>query len=476
MNEKTIYERIFAIHEIRDSGILKALFYAILGSFFVTFYRWVEYSTISVSTFIKGAHVCPPRFPNCGEYYFLESLPYGYTQSFFYLILFLVLLCGLYAAVNKDWSSAHKVILATFIWKVLYIFFFTYGAAGNFDYYDMGLAFVWLFLREKEYFAKVVFVTLYFMASTIKIHEGWILGNYLTSTIAGAPFIGDGMLPVFTNLVIIMQIVGAWFLFSKNVNIQKLVFVYFFLFHAYSGIIVTYRYITISIPALVILFGHNFFNIKNENEQTQSILRLSKKSAPGYVFVVLLLASQFIGILIPGEQKKTLEGNYYGLYMFEANHQCTSRTKVEYVDGTERVLEKKSSIANNRCDPYAYLFKIQTQCERNKNIARIQWTFDHSVNGHRFERIIDEENACTLVYKGLKHNDWIKLDGMSEVMDFPVYKNGYAREPYPESYRIPTAPRESDSLDLIVKIYWVIWITVLAILIFLFIKRHRRDG
>lgn len=469
------YSKLFAINEIEESKTLQVLFYAISASFFVTFCNWVENSTVSISSFLKGLYVCPPYFQTCGKYYFLEGLPYGYTQGLFYLILFLTLLYGLISAVKQNWESAHKAILITFAWKIIFIFFLTYGIGGNFDYYDCILAFIWLFLREKEYFAKVTFVTFYFMASTIKIHEGWILGNYFTSTILGAPFFNNNILPFFTNIVITMQMVGSWFLFSKNIKIQRLVFLYFLLFHMYSGIIVNYRYITISIPALIILFGYNFNFFRIKGSQDFSIMKISKKTIFGYVSILLLLLSQSIGILIPGDQKKTLEGNFYGLYMFEANHQCTSKAIIVYENNATQKIERTNVIANNRCDPYHYWFPLKKICERNTKISRIEWTFDHSVNGNNYERIVEVNNLCALEYKNLMHNTWIKINGEAEILSTPVYKNGYSREMYSESYTIPTSPKKSDLYPTYVKFYWALWCITFIYILSLIIKKNKHE-
>lgn len=465
------YKERFFIEEIENSKIVQVLFYVISLSFFVTFLGWNSNNTISISAVIKGINICPPYFQNCGNYYFLESAPYGYSQGFFYIILFLILSYGILSAAKNDWETAHKTLFVSFFWKIIFIFFLTYGAGGNFDYYDICLAFVFLFLPKKEYFAKLLFVILYFAASTIKIHEGWIFGNYLNSLFLGAPFFSEKYLPIFTNIVILMQIIGGWFLLSKNTTLQKLAFIYFFLFHVYSGIIVNYRYITISLTTLVILFGYNFKMLKISNPRFPEILAISKKTILGYIFLLLLLISQFIAILIPGDQKKTLEGNFYGLYMFEANHQCISNTVLYYKNKERKEIVQGNSIANNRCDPYSYFYKIKTLCKKDSSLTRIKWTFDHSINGHKFQRIVNEEDACNLEYKNLKHNNWIKLDSQAMELDTKVYKNGYLKELYPDSSTIPTRPLESNLLRVLEEFYWSIWLITLSFVTYLLISR-----
>lgn len=450
---KFSYFKIFHLEEIENSKLLQFLFYCITLSFLVTFYGWVEQASISTSTYIAGLNICPPYFLDCGKYYFLNALPYGYTQSFFYVILFLILGYGVVSAIKDDWVTAHKVILITFTWKCIWGFLLTYGITGNFDYYDMTLAFVWLFLSNKEYFAKLSFVWLYFLASSIKIHDGWILGNYFNTLFTGAPFLNKFWTPVFTNLVIFMQMVGIWFIFSKNKFLQRAVYIYFFLFHIYSGIIVNYRYIIISIPALYVLFSQYYeFKFKTINRNTVA----------GYLFLFFLVACQFIAILIPGDQKKTLEGNYYGMYMFEANHQCISNANISFNDPNKNYsINSENSMANNRCDPYNYFYRLKTLCHKNPDLQKISWTFDHSINGHPFERIVDTQNVCDLEYKSFGHNDWIKTDGEAQVLDLPVYKNGFGRE-LSENIKIPSEPIINNAiLSEMIFIYWIVWYSIL---------------
>ncbi|MEK7627845.1 MAG: hypothetical protein AAB421_00295 [Patescibacteria group bacterium] len=448
-NLKRRYYQFFAIQEIESSPVLQLLFYALSLSFFITFFGWVEKNFISISTYQNGLHVCPPYFPSCGEYLFLESLPYGYSQSAFYLLLFLALSYGVYAAYRKDWTSAHVVILSCLIWKVIVGFFFTYGLTGNFDYYDMALAFVWLFMREKEYFAKITFVFLYVLASSIKIDGGWIFANYFNSLFTGAPLFNHAILPFFTNIVIVMQMVGSWFLLSNRRLLQTAALTYFLLFHIYSGIIVNYRYIAISIPALFILFsqqGH--FHIK----------RITRNTLLGYLFLLFLLAGQLTGILIPGDQKKTLEGNYYGMYMFEANHQCFSKATVYSTGNTEPiVLARENHVANNRCDPYRYWFPLKTKCMRDDSVARISWTFDHSINGEKYERIVDVEDVCVLEYRPFAHNEWIRTDN-AQVLDTPIFKNGFAYDISPQIKVSPDLIKNEKLLENLVSGYWLLWI------------------
>jgi len=459
MLSKKKFEEIFSTVEIKESQTLQHTFFALIFYFYVAFFNWLEKDIISISSLKLGSYTCPPYFLDCGNYYFLQALPYGYSQGFFYMCLFAVLGLGIYFALKKEWLFAQLTLFTCLAWMMLVSFVLTYGISGNFNYYAMVLAFVFIFLPKKKYFLKLSFVFLYFLASTIKLDEGWIFGNYLRNLISGAPFFSNTVLPLATNLVILMQILGTWFLLSNNKYLQKIAFIYFLIFHFYSGIIVNYTYVSISIPILLILFS------KYEEFR---ILKINRTTLYGYLFLFFLLASQLIGIVIPGDQKITMEGNFYGLYMFEANHQCIANVRYFLTDGKILESKKENHIANNRCDVYRYFFNLKNKCKK-QNVDKISWQFDHSINGNPYERIVDTENVCELDYKVFSHNDWIKIENESTRLDLPVYKNGFSRE-IDDAIKIPADPIVNDKvLGDLRFIYWCLWISVLiSVITFLF--------
>ena len=97
-------------------------------------------------------------------------------------------------------------------------------------------------------------------------------------------------------------------------------------------------------------------------------------------------------------------------------------------DGREALEEIKSHsfFAKQRCDPYAHLFYFKNLCQADAMVATVAWTFDTSINGGPLLRIVDEEDACTLLYKPFSHNEWIKIPSKDSVPVIgPVGKNQY---------------------------------------------------
>lgn len=394
------YRRTFSLGEFEQEPLLPWAFGALLLAYFVSFFDYVSSSAITVEAYRANLYSCWSYFPSCGEYYFLSALPFGYSQSYLYAGFFALMTLIVYLMWRREWVLAQLAFLPLFIWKLQVIFLWSASLGGNYDYYDLAFSIVLLFLPYKLFFLKVTFVFLYFLATTIKIHEGWILGTYFTSLRTGLPIFPDALTPVVTNTVILMQMIGAWFLLSKNHLYQRAALTFFLCFHLYSSILVHFRYITTAIPMLLILFGPRY---------SVTPVPLTKRALPGFTLLACLLAFQMIPFTIPGDQKLTLEGNRFGLYMFEANHQCRSETTVHLTDGTTETATTWSSTARLRCDPYKYWFTLQERCQRHPNIERISWTFDHSINGNPFYRIVDTQDACALTYKTFEHNEWIRL-------------------------------------------------------------------
>ena len=411
------YRELFSIEEIENSVALQLVLLASLFVFYITFHSWMVTKTITVENAELGRHLCWPYFTSCGDWYFLSALPFGYSQNLFYMILFGVMTVVAVSLWKKRWNLAHFGLLLLLIWEVLFLFVFNISKRGNYDYYQVVLTTIVLFFPYKFEFLRIAFCCLYFLAASIKIHEGWILGTYFSSLKIGMPLFPNELTPIFTNTVIFMEMVGTWFLLSSNPLLQRLALTFFIIFHWYSGLIVWYRYPATIMPYLLILFGPLYGKAK---------VPLTIRSLPNWIFISALAVLQSISFIIPKDSKVTFEGLNFGLYMFDSNHQCISAREIVYKNGATKTDTKEMASSRSRCDPYYRLFKIWTLCERQADkVEKVRWRFLHSTNGGPFYKIVDEENACELEYKVLQHNDWIITpDEGAKIMGYPV-KNLY---------------------------------------------------
>ena len=406
------YDSSFSVSEIYESLVLKAALASVLFSYFLTFRVWIGEFRFTKDAVEQGLHLCWPYAQNCGDWYFLTTLPLGYSANVFYMGLFALMGWSAWAMWQGHWRQAHILIWPLFIWKAVMVLWLSMSQVGNYEYYHLAFSLIILALPHKLFFLKFSLVWFYFLSVAAKIHPSWTLGLYFSSLKTGLPLLPDVIMPVWTNLVIIMEMVGAWFLLGPKAKWQKLAFIFFVIFHLYSGILVNYRYPATVLPMLFILFGPWYEHTK---------IPKGIKTLPGWLLVALLAAGQSISHLIPGDEKSTMEGNFYGLYMFEANHQCVENTTIYRTDQTPEIISKESFQARNRCDAYRIWFKYQQACKNDSSIERVAVNFDHSINGQPFYRTIEVPDICALDYKPFSRNAWIKTDkDGAELKGYPM--------------------------------------------------------
>jgi hypothetical protein len=397
--------------EFKNNVLLQWALSALVFVYFIVFDGWIRDTVFTKEAFEQFRYVCPPYFQSCGDLYILEALPLGYSQTILYMVFFGILAWCVYLIYRKEWDVVQLCLMPIFIWHAANTFLFSDFRAGNYEYYVVAFGLVLLFFPHKEFFLKLTLVIFYSLSTVSKIHPGWVEGGYFTALRTGLPLFPDWSIPLWTNLVIFMEMVGAWFLLSRNVILQRGALLFFTIFHIYSGILVEYRYPATVLPFVLIAFGPLYRYTK---------VPLDMKSIVGWSFIALLIILQFSPKFITGDEKITAEGNKYGLYMFEANHQCFSEAKIYYDNGESKEENFSQISSRNRCEPYHRWFRFKQLCERKDKISRIEWEFNHSLNGGPFYKIVDVDNVCSLEYSSIRHNTWIKLPTEAAAVGYPV--------------------------------------------------------
>lgn len=438
------YKVIFSVDEIERESILQWMFGGSLFFFFITFNRWITSSNVTIEAAQRGSAVCWEYFQNCADFYFLHEIGVGYSQTIFYMVLYGIMLLIVYCMWQREWARAHVLLTLLLLWEVLVTLVLSFSDGAPYYYYHIVLTTMLLFVRHKEFFLKFSFVFMYFMSATTKLDSTWILGTYFTALRDGLPLFPDILAAPITNVVIFMQMIGAWFLISRNKVLQRIAFLYFLAFHLYSGIFVLYFYPSVSLPPLLILFGPMY---------RYTSIPFDKKTFAGILVLLLVAIFQILGFTAPGDRRMTLEGNKFGMFMFEANHQCivttgtyrrgepisrpdfeaadgtpctgffclTKRTTTEAGEGrTVREERYESGTAWNRCYPYERWSRLQARCKRDVSIERISLRLDHSINGGPFYRTVDEENICNVPYRAFGGNAWIKQPPDAPIIGYPV--------------------------------------------------------
>lgn len=455
-------ERIFSINEYSETPRLVLVAYASLLAFFITFFDWFYSKSISMSTAARGTEMCWPYAQWCGKLYFLEALPLGYSQSIFYTGIFLLLIATTYAFAKREYILGHLGLLTLWTWKALVVFLFTMSSA-NYDYYDVIIGLALVFFPKKLPSMQWLFAFFYVLCATIKFSDGWILGRYFSSMEHGLPIFEHFATPLWSNLVILDQLILSWFLLSNNSKWRRTAFITFFLFHIYSTALVGFRYPTTSLVLLIVLFEG--FNVEAFN----NFIRAKWTSLlPIGVLTSLLLSLQVFAAYSYGfERGQDLETNYFGFYMFEANHQCTSTRTIHYKNNKVETRSSESTSAHARCSPYKYWFRVKNECTHNADIERIEWKFLHSTNGNPYVLDVDVPNACSLSFETLSHNDWITATNTTDILP---HKNFYG--PLTGLSTLPIEQVSNPRLPLYIRFYWILWSLALCTGLYVFIKKR----
>lgn len=401
VDDKTSWNWFF-INEIKQDTLLRLFGGAILLGFLFTFSGWQMNQSTTLEGIDQNVATCWPFYQECFNLFFLQTLPYGYSQTTVFMGLFALIFLAAYALLSKRIALAHICIAILFIAK-MYFTLINYGYNANYDYYHTAFSFIYLFLPYKRFFGSLCVVFLYFLSTATKIHSGWLMGTYFSTLQTGLPLFPQTTIPVWTGLVLFMEMVGAWFLLSGNKVLQRLSVFFFATFHLYSGILVGYFYPTVVLPAVLIFFGPLF--------KPFTVVPFNGKAILGWGFMVLLFCMQMIPHLIPGDEKYTMEGNFYGLYMFEANHQC----EVTLGRDASVVFEISTRNARSRCDVYEYWFKMSHKFCKDSQAKTISFNVNHSINGGPFYEIVAEPDLCALSYKPFVKNDWIKGPDIAQI-------------------------------------------------------------
>jgi hypothetical protein len=380
---------------------------------FQTFSRWINDNFTTLNYIKNNLAVCPPYFQDCLRYYFLDNTPVSYGQNILYMILGIFLFLALYFLYVKDYNKFLLFVSVPFLYKIFYQYFLTYLVPGNYNVLGIFFGLVLLFSTYKIFYLRVLLVSFYFCAAVVKIHEGYFTGSVFSSLNLGVPLIPNIFLSYVGILFFLLCIIAPVFLlFSKNKNTKLISLIMLTCFHLYSITMVSFRYPILIIPILWLLF---YF----EKED----FVLDKKYLKDYfsIFIIgFMFSLQVIPLFIKGDERLTGEGYRYGYYMYDGNHQCESVKNIYFKDGANKIIKLENKIAMNSCDPYEEWFKIKRLCNPEK-VEKVEWTYGHSLNGDKYKRIVNVENACLLNYKAFSHNKWINEKG--EYTEKEVIKN-----------------------------------------------------
>jgi hypothetical protein len=329
-------------------------------------------------------------------------MPNGYSLGLLYAFLGLtVVLAGIFA-VQRKWGVACLLLAFLTFFKFFIVYVASFNVPTNYNALAIIISAALLFPKEKTFSIKVLITLFYYVTIIYRIHPGYLSGDVFTSLAHGLPLIPKIFTPYSGALFIVTLILAPTALWIKNDSIRIAGFAILLFFHTATIAIVGFIYPLLSFSLL-------FFAFYVQDEQFT--LKRVLAYRPLLFISLIMITGQIFPLMIPGDHRLTGEGTKLGFYMYEANHQCTGYLEAVYTNGTSNITPYSNGKAMGLCDPYLLWFDSRSVCER-KEIERVGMLFDHSINGHPYIRLVDEENICNQNYSFLSHNTWINLDGV----------------------------------------------------------------
>ncbi|MGE0526924.1 MAG: hypothetical protein AB7P49_07675 [Bdellovibrionales bacterium] len=469
------WRQFFAIDEIETSRFLQTVYWVLLFGFYLSFEDWISSPVVTRSAAQAGRHVCPPYFQNCEWLYFFDGWPHSYGQSTFYALLATLLSLSAIFALRKQWTYAHIFMVPAFLWKVIYVMVLTYKAGADFEYFHIPEVFVFLFVRNKAFFVRRVFVLIYVLSATVRFSATWVVGGYFTTLQGGLPFVSDIWVPVFTNAVTVFEIVSPWLLLSHSRRVRYSIVGLWTVFHLYSIILVHFRFPAQCVPLLWALF------LPDPPPEERKFSWSAPVNWRGWVFFATLFFLALVPRLTFEERLYTLQAKKFGVNMMGANYQCISEETSIPKKGDPIHRSHVSTAAMRRCDPYPIWFRLKQACTHYV-LERLEWRLHVSVNGEPFYRTVDTRNVCAIAYSAFGANTWIRgPEEGAPIVGYPGPNYPLKTEasqdkptifPTPQLHKTALQRWLHAHLDFFVWTYWLLWSGVALVFLRGFVRSH----
>lgn len=452
-------EELLAVREVEEDIRLRMLCGALLLYSYLTFTSWYGrpgLSTLGTHTFNYVPHWA---FENLRGLIFLDAF---WTKTYFY-VLFMSALLGLFLLFYRKGCFWPMVLLSFLFVNKLYYYLSDLRLMANFHHIHLLLTFIFLVSSSKLFFFRMGLLVCYQLSVLTKLTPSWLFGEYFNSVPDKLPLFPKASWAVTLagQALILLEGVGPWLWFSRRKWLRQASFLLFFLFHAYSGVIVGHKYPSLMLPVLVPAF-------LRFHQPVQTGYRFLRRNLASWAFLGLAMVGGFWHLFIPGDVRLTAEGRYLGLFMFDANRAV--QFKLDIVKGPKRIilqverpwrtgaimedegieretrprvtgafyrngkLEKTFDGATifsddyaiifnpslftqaayrTNGDPYLYYFYAKELC-RTYGPDRLGIELYQQLDGHRERfKLLDLPDFCATnpVYRAFRHNEWILLPG-----------------------------------------------------------------
>lgn len=401
-------ERIFKLENFSDykDKVIFILVNIMFVQSAVQFYKFLDVLTIKVA--------CWPFFQSCGpiqDYVLLNVAP-GYRPLYFSFLFFLFTLV-FYAFYKNKYGLSFLLSFVVFCYNLLpYVIFTDYynPVITYFNMYFFYTALIIFFSRHSRRELLAIFLALSYLFPGYSklISEHWVIG------LIPMPYIPNSLLPIFTNLTTISQLIfPCIFLFGRGL-LKKITVYIQELYHAYSATLPTvgFNFLYYNGPLLLILYLDDSLKI-NRN--------IFKKNIPGLAVILLFIFMSNVRIIVPFNDTITKEA-VYGINVFSNPYKTDVSFQDKNMNYVRVYSEKKefdpysqlrqirniNLIMNTYPNYFALLSHIQKENCIDERPRHLMVKLETIYNSYE---VIDEKDYCKLTYSPFSHNSWINPNG-----------------------------------------------------------------
>ncbi len=372
------------VEEIRNSTALRWYGIFLSGTHILSFFFWNAASFNVAKVLSDDVPVCWTFNPSCGSW---RPLPAMVTESALYGLLLLAIIAAILFIFEKYVSWAYAGLMTATFLKLL-IMFQDYRMMGNYHYMAHIALFVFLFLPRKIEFAKYFVVGFYVAASLIKFNMDWLGGHALLR-----PSIFSGkLLELSLAYVVLLELLGSWFLLSKRACFFWLSLAQFILFHIFSWHIVGYFYPCIMFCLLSIFVLNKIFPEKTSDKNPSPFW--------GSMAFAAFSICQLIPLVFYPDSAITGKGRLLSLNMLDARAVCENKVFVKDHETTYQTsLTASVHGIRVRCDPLVYIYEAQALCKKLQS-DRPQIDLDLALYARRssdtkFDEVLKLKSVCS---------------------------------------------------------------------------------
>ncbi len=232
----------------------------------------------------------------------------------------------------------------------------SYEYMGNFHYMPLIMTLVFVFFPHRRANCSLLLVLFYVSAGLLKFNPEWTTGAALYNI----PEMNLKLLADLTLLVPTLEVSVSWLLLSSNAWWRRIALASFFVFHAFSWLIVGALY-----PGVMFLLLSLFFL-----PEIKKSWRLPNAPLPKASLILgsLFLLLQFTPYIFAIDPALTGLPRTFSLNMFDAKTECVARIEVVKGRETRHVPRDFLEATRIHCDPIVLFSQVRRICALDSEV------------------------------------------------------------------------------------------------------------